>query len=44
MENEDMKTVKVEWCENFIKGAFAKIPFENGGIETGCFWKMAEKS
>ena len=25
-----MKNIKVEWCENFIKSAFAKIPFENG--------------
>lgn len=28
-----MKNIKVEWCKNFIKSAFAKIPFENGGIE-----------
>lgn len=39
-----MKNIRVEWCENFIKSAFAKIPFENGGIEVGCFWDMAEKS
>ena len=39
-----MKKIKVEWCESFIKSAFAKIPFKNGGIEVGCFWKMAEKS
>lgn len=39
-----MKTVKVEWCENFIKSAFKKMPFENGGIEVNCFWNMAEKS
>lgn len=38
------KEVKVEWCKNFIKSAFEKIPFENGGIEVNCFWDMAEKS
>lgn len=36
-----MKNVKIEWCENFIKSVFKKhVPFENGGIETGCFWSM----
>ncbi len=39
-----MKEIKVEWCENWIKATFAKLPFENGGIEVGCFWKMAEKA
>jgi len=39
-----VKEIKVEWCENWIKATFAKLPFENGGIETECFWKMAEKS
>lgn len=38
-----MKRVKVEWCRNFIKSVFAKIPFENGGIEVNCFWNKAEK-
>lgn len=38
------KEVKVEWCRNFIKSAFKKILFENGGIEVNCFWDMAEKS
>lgn len=38
------KEVKVEWYRNFIKSAFKKIPFENGGIEVNCFWDMAEKS
>lgn len=38
------KIIKVEWCENFIKSVFKKIPFEHGGIETNCFWNMAEKS
>lgn len=39
-----MKKIKVEWCENFIKSVFEKIPFENGGIEINCFWELAEKS
>lgn len=39
-----MKNIKVEWCKNFIKSVFEKIPFENGGIEIGCFWDKAEKS
>lgn len=38
------KEIKVEWCENFIKSAFEKIPFENGGIEINLFWDKAEKS
>lgn len=38
------KEIKTEWCENFIKSAFEKIPFENGGIMTEAFWNMAEKS
>lgn len=44
-ETQKMKNVKIEWCENFIKSVFKKhVPFENGGIETGCFWSMAERS
>lgn len=39
-----MKEIKVEWCENFIRSAFKKLPFEHGGIECNCFWKMAEAS
>ncbi len=39
-----MKKIKVEWCENWIKAQFKKLPFENGGIYTGLFWDMAEKS
>ena len=38
------KEIKVEWCENFIKSVFEKIPFENGGIEINLFWDKAEKS
>lgn len=39
-----MKKIKVEWCENWIKAQFKKLPFENGGIYTGLFWDKAEKS
>jgi len=39
-----VKNIKVEWCENFIKSVFQKIPFENGGIEVNAFWNKAEKS
>lgn len=39
-----MKEIKVEWCENWIKAQFKKIPFENSGIYTGLFWDKAEKS
>ena len=41
------KTIKVEWCENFIKARFTKhhaFPGPNAGIEVNCFWKMAEAS
>ena len=38
------KEIKVEWCENFIKSVFEKIPFENGGSEINLFWDKAEKS
>ena len=39
-----MKEIKVEWCKNWIRRTFKKLPFENSGIEAGCFWEMAEKS
>lgn len=39
-----MKQIKVEWCENFIKAVFRKHVPEGGGIYTGCFWDMAERS
>ena len=39
-----MKEIKVEWCKNWIKRTFKKLPFEHGGIEVNCFWDMAEKS
>ena len=39
-----MRKIKVEWCENFIKKTFAKLPEFATCIEIGCFWNMAEKS
>lgn len=39
-----MKTIKVEWCERFIQSAFKKHPETMTGIETNCFFKMAEKA
>lgn len=39
-----MREIKIEWCENFIKKTFAKLPEFATGIEVGCFWNMAEKS
>ena len=41
-KGKDMKNIKVEWCENFIKKAFEKKQCK--GIEVNCFWNMAEKS
>jgi len=38
------KNIKIEWCENFIKSVFRKLPCKNGGIEVGCFWNKAEQS
>lgn len=42
-EELNMKQIKVEWCENFIKATFKKHVPDGGGIYTGCFWDMAEK-
>ena len=39
-----MTEIKVEWCKNWIKHTFEKLPFENGGIECNIFWRMAEKA
>lgn len=39
-----MRDIKIEWCENFIRKSFAKLPKFANGIETNCFFKMAEKS
>lgn len=39
-----MKNIKVEWCENFIKATFKKLPEWATGIEVNCFFEAAEKS
>lgn len=39
-----MKNIKVEWCENWIKARFAKLPDFANGIYTGLFWREAEQS
>lgn len=43
-----MKQIKVEWCENWIRAQFAKMPEcinrDYAGIYTGLFWKKAEQS
>lgn len=38
-----MRKIKVEWCENFIKKTFAKLPEFATGIEIGCFgtWRKS---
>ena len=38
------KEIKVEWCENYIKKTFAKLPQGITGIYTGLFWKKAEEA
>ena len=43
-----MNQIKVEWCENWIRAQFAKMPKcidrAYAGIYTGLFWKNAEQS
>jgi len=43
-ERKMKKEIKVEWCENWIRKLFERIPVENVGIRSGLFWDMAEKS
>lgn len=38
------KKIKVEWCENFIKSQFKKLPGFAKGIERNCFFKMAAEA
>ena len=42
LKENEMKTIKVEWCENFIKSIFEKHKCK--GIYTELFWDLAEKS
>lgn len=38
------KTVKIEWCRNWIKAQFEKIAPYGNGIADFCFWEMAERA
>lgn len=39
-----MKKIELEWCKNWVKKTFAKLPKGITGIEVNCFWELAEKS
>lgn len=41
---ESVKEIKVEWCKNFIKKTFERLPEGVTGIYVGLFWKKAENS
>ena len=38
------KEIKVEWCENWIKAKFQRLPDFANGFEAFHFWEMAAKS
>lgn len=38
------KTIKVEWCENWIRAQFKKLPSFANGFERNHFFSMAEKA
>ena len=38
------KKIKVEWCENFIKSQFEKLPEFAKGIEINLFFKLAAEA
>jgi len=42
MKNEQGKAIKVEWCEEWIKSTFKKLPSFANAIERECFFRMAE--
>ena len=42
MKNAKEKTIKVEWCENWIKSKFEKLPSFANGFECSHFFDMAE--
>lgn len=44
MKNAAGKTIKVEWCENWIKSQFEKLPSFANGFERNHFFDMAEKA
>ena len=44
MKSAKGKTIKAEWCENWIKSTFAKLPSFANGIERNCLFNMAEEA
>jgi hypothetical protein len=38
------KVIKVEWCENWLKKTFKKLPEGMTGIERNLLFKMAEQA
>lgn len=39
-----MKEIKIEWCENWIRKVFGRLPEGITGIECNLFWSMAVAS
>lgn len=39
-----MKKVELEWCKNWVRKTFEKLPIGVTGIEVNLFWKLAEES
>jgi hypothetical protein len=39
-----MKKIELEWCKNWVKKTFSKLPKGITGIEVNLFWKLAEES
>lgn len=44
MKNQNGKQIKVEWCKNWIKSRFKKLPEGITGIERSGFFKDAENA
>lgn len=38
------KNIKIEWCENFIRSQFEKLPGFAKGIERNCFFRKASEA
>ena len=41
---KNYETRYIELCKDFIKDVFNEKCLPGGGIETNCFWKLAEES
>lgn len=39
-----MKKIELEWCKNWVRKTFEKLPKGVTGIEVNLFWKLAEES